>query len=75
MVTLLHIFKSFFLNENFQIFNKISLKCVPLGLIDIMSELVQIMAWCWTGDKPLCDPMMTQYTHTYMCDPMMAMIY
>ena len=29
------------------VLNKISLKYVPLGLIDNMAALVQIMAWCW----------------------------
>ena len=39
------IFKYISLNENFQILNKISLKYVPLGLIDNMTALVQIMAF------------------------------
>ena len=47
------IFKSICLNENFRILNKISLKCVSLGLIDNMAALVQIMAWSQIGDKPL----------------------
>ena len=38
------------------ILNKISLKYVPCGLIDIMAALVQIMAWSQTGDKPLYEP-------------------
>ena len=40
------------------IFIEISLKCVPNGPIDNKSALVQIMAWCRTGDKPLSEPMM-----------------
>ena len=28
------------------------------GIIDNMEALVQIMAWRWTGDKPLFEPMM-----------------
>ena len=28
--------------------------------------LVQVMAWCWIGDKPLFEPMLTQLTDTYM---------
>ena len=53
-----NIFKCIFLNENFWISNNMSLKCVPLDLIDNMSSLVQIMAWCRISDKPLSEPMM-----------------
>ena len=35
-----------------------SLKFVPKGSINYISSLVQIMAWCQTGDKPLSEPMM-----------------
>ena len=52
------IVKGIFMNENIWIFNKISLKYVPLGLTDNMAALVQIMAWCQTGDKPLSETMM-----------------
>ena len=45
-------------NENFQILKKVSLKYVPWGLIDNMEALVQIMACCWAGTKPLSEPMM-----------------
>ena len=27
-----------------------------------LSLLVQIMAWCWSGNKPLSEPMMSQFT-------------
>ena len=27
------------------------------------------MAWCFTGDKPLSDPIMTQFTDAHMCQP------
>ena len=47
-----------FLNENFLILNKISLKYVPRCLIDNMTALVQTMAWCWPGAKPLPEPML-----------------
>ena len=47
------IFKCIFLNEHFRITNKISLKYALWGLIDNMSALVQIMAWCREGDRPL----------------------
>ena len=52
------IFKCIFLNENFSISNKISLKYVPWCLIDNMAALVQIMAWRRPGTKPLSVPMM-----------------
>ena len=51
-------FKCISLNENFWILNKISLKYVPYDLIDNMIALVQIMAWCSTGDKRLSEPML-----------------
>ena len=60
------IFKCISLNENFQILNEISPKYVPPGLIDNMAELVQIMAWCPTGDKPLSELMLVCCTDTYI---------
>ena len=44
------------------------MKFVPGGLIDNTSSLVQIMAWRWTGDKPLSEPMII-YWHTYASQP------
>ena len=44
----------------------ISLKCISKGPIDNKTALVQIMAWCRTGDKPLPQPMLTQFTDAYM---------
>ena len=52
------IFKCIFLNENALISIKISLKFVPRGPINNIPSLVQIMAWCRPGDKPLSEPMM-----------------
>ena len=60
------IFKYIFLNENIWISNRIPLKYVPWGLIDNMSALVQIMAWRYSGDKPLSEPMLTQFTDAYI---------
>ena len=40
---------------------KISLKFVPKGPIDNIPALVQILAWHWTGDKPLSEPMMAWF--------------
>ena len=60
------ILKCIFLIENPRISIKISLKFVPKGPIDNKSALVQVMAWCRTGDKPLPEPMLTQFTDAYM---------
>ena len=37
-----------------------------MDLIDNKSALIQKMAWCWTGDKPLSGPMMAYFTDEYM---------
>ena len=37
----------------------------PVDTIDNMSVLAQLMAWHWTGDKPLPKPMMTKFTDAY----------
>ena len=37
-----------------------------MGPIDNKSALVQVMAWCQTGNKPLPEAMMTQFTDEYM---------
>ena len=55
-----------FLNENDRILIPISLKFVPKSPIDNESALIQVMAWCRTGDKPLLETMLTQFTDTYM---------
>ena len=60
------IFRCIFVNKILCIFIQISLKCLPKGLIDYMSALVLVMAWCLTGNEPLPEPMMTQFTDTYM---------
>ena len=59
-------FSSAFLNENILILIQISLKFVPKGSINNILALVQIMAWRRTGDKPLSEPMMTQFNDAYM---------
>ena len=60
------IFKCIFLNENDRISIQISLKFVPRSPIHNKSALVQVMAWRQTGDKPLPEPMLTQFINTYM---------
>ena len=56
------IFKCIFMNETFCISIRISLKFVPKGPIDNKPALVQVMAWRRTGDKPLPEPTLTQFT-------------
>ena len=64
-------FKSSFLNENVWISLKISLKFVPKVQINNIPALIQIMAWCWLGDKPLSELMMLcwliLFTEAYIC--------
>ena len=50
-------FKCIFLNENDKI---------PIGPNDHKPAMVQVMAWRRTGDKPLPEPMLTQFTDAYM---------
>ena len=59
-------FKCIFLNENDRIPIWISLKFVPRSPIDNKPALVQVMAWHWTGAKPLTELMLTQFTDAYM---------
>ena len=60
------IFKRIFLNENVGISIKISLKFVHKGQINNIPALVQIMAWCRPGDKPLSEPMVVRLP-THIC--------
>ena len=59
-------FNRIFLNENVRISIKISLKFVPKGPINNNPALVQIMAWRWSGDKPISEPMMV-WLPTHKC--------
>ena len=43
---------------------KISLKCVRKGPTDDNPALIEIMAWHQIGDKPLSEPMLTQFLVT-----------
>ena len=64
------IFRCIFLNENVWIRIKISLKFVPKFPINNIPALVQIMAWCRPGDKPLSEPMMVNLlTHRCVTRP------
>ena len=60
------IFTFIFLNENIWILIQFSLKFLPKGPIDNKLALVQVMAWHRTGDKPLPEPMLAQFTDAYM---------
>ena len=63
-----------FINKNIHILIRTSLKFVPNGLINNKSVLVLffsfffvlIIAWHWTGDKPLPESIMA-YLLTYIC--------
>ena len=59
--------KCIFLNENPWISRTISLKFVAKVRIDSAQAIVQIMAGCQPGDKPLSEPMMVSYwrMHTW----------
>ena len=58
------IFKYIFVNEKFCIL--IFFMFVPKGPIINIPALVQMMAWCRSGDKPLSEPTLTQFTEAYM---------
>ena len=59
------IFKSIF-NESAWISITISLKFVPKGPTDYKSALVQVVAWHRTGEKPLPESMLNQFTDAYI---------
>ena len=59
-------FKCIFLNENDRIPIRIPLKFVPRSLIDNKPALVQVMAWCRIGNKPLPEPMTIQFTDAHV---------
>ena len=48
------------------ILDKISLKHVTYSLIDNIAALVQVMAWRWTGDKPLSEAVVVCFTDAYV---------
>ena len=59
-------FKCIFLKENDGISIRIPPKFVPNRPIDNTPAFVQVMAWRRTGDKPLPEPMLNQFTDSYM---------
>ena len=52
--------------KKFCILIKFSLKFGLKGLVDNDPALVYIMAWPRIGDKPLSQPMLTQFIVAYM---------
>ena len=60
------IFISIFLNADDKIPIQISLKLFPRSQINISPALVQVMTWRRTGDKPILEPVMIQFTDAYM---------
>ena len=65
-----NICKCIFLNENVLMSIKILLKFIPKGPINNIPALIQIMVWCWPGDKPLSEPMMVRLlTHICITQP------
>ena len=68
MTTILEygIFKLFSFNEKVRIPIEILLKFVHKSTIDNNPTLVRVMAWRRTGDTPLHEPMMIQFTDAYM---------
>ena len=54
------------MNKNVRISTQISLKIVPKGPIDKKSALDQVMAWRWTGGKPLPELILTEFIDAYV---------
>ena len=61
-----NIFDCIFLNGKDRIQIQLSMKYVPRSQIDKKLALVQVIACCRTGNKPLPEPMMTQFNGSYM---------
>ena len=59
-------FKCIFLNENDRIPIQFSLEFVPMSPINNKPALVQVMSWRRTGNKPLPEQMLAQFTDAYM---------
>ena len=70
------IFKCIFLNENVWILIKISFNFVPKGPINNIPALVQVMAWCRPGAKPLSKPLMVRLSkHIYVTQPRWVIVF
>ena len=51
----------------FLIYLEVSLKFVAKSPIDNKTTLVQVMAWCQTGNKPLHESVVAWFTAAYIC--------
>ena len=60
------ILRCILLNEKSCILFRILLKFVLKNPIANKSALIQVMAWRRTGDDPLPEPMLAQFTDAYM---------
>ena len=58
--------KCIFLDKNDKTPIQIQLKFGLMGPIDNKPDLVKIMAWRRTGNKPLAEPMLTQFSDAWM---------
>ena len=58
--------KCIFVNENDRNLIWFSLKFVPRSPVDNKPSLFQVMTWQQTGDKPLSEPILTQFTDAYI---------
>ena len=54
--------KCIFFNEFYCILVQFSQNSTSRCPIDNKSSLVQVLAWCWTGTKPLPEPVMTKFS-------------
>ena len=59
-------FKYTFVKHKWFFLIEIALDFVSNEAINNEIALVLIMAWCWSGDKPLYDPMMIYFVDEYM---------
>ena len=60
------IFNSILLNENDGILIRISLKNILISAVDAKPTVVQVIAWHQSGNKPLPEPMMSNFMETYV---------
>ena len=60
------VLKCIFSNKNVWVSIYIWLKFVPKGPINNIPTLVQTLAWCWPGDKPLSESIMVSLL-THIC--------
>ena len=49
-----------------QLSNPSDLPCFHKAAVDDKAALVYVMSWCWVGNRPLPEPMMTQFTDAYI---------